>query len=194
MPEIKAINTHMTKKTEQTIKSLVTRDYLLDRAGDKFFARGEDYYARDFVEMVFHAPDCVIAKVWGTHPYLVEFGIDENGLSYECTCPAFEDWHICKHIVATGLALIDADKPAHKKGTRLPPKEKPSPDEHFPNIADWVLDGWIEIGPNDYSNSYIRAGDEGGMIWEGKRKYPSFEQALEDAEQAIKKWVNENCN
>jgi hypothetical protein len=34
--------------------------------------------------------------------------------------------------------------------------------------------------------------DEGGIIWEGKRNYASIEALLEDAEQSIGKWIEEN--
>ena len=26
----------------------------------------------------------------------------------------------------------------------------------YPNVAGWVLDGWIELGPTDWSGSFIR--------------------------------------
>jgi len=38
----------------------------------------------------------------------------------------------------------------------------------YPNIAYWVeACGWIEIGRDEYSDSFIKALDEGGTIWEG---------------------------
>lgn len=39
-------------------------------------------------------------------------------------------------------------------------------DEQYPNIAWWVQDGRIEIGRDEYSDSFIRVIDEGGLIWE----------------------------
>ncbi len=43
----------------------------------------------------------------------------------------------------------------------------PSPDSletRYPNIVAWVQDGWIEIGRDDYSRSFVRALDIGGMV------------------------------
>jgi len=62
----------------------------------------------------------------------------------------------------------------------------------YPNIARWVLDGWIEIGNESYSDSFVRAFDEGGTVWEGKRKYPTLEDALQDLDRGIGKWFEEN--
>jgi hypothetical protein len=64
-------------------------------------------------------------------------------------------------------------------------------DEQYPNIARWVRGGRIEIGQNDYSRSFIRVFDEGGMIWEGKESYPNVAEALADADEAIGRWANE---
>lgn len=64
-------------------------------------------------------------------------------------------------------------------------------DEQYPNIALWVQDGWIEIGQDDYSRSFVRVLDEGGMIWEGKESYPNVADALADADVAIGRWANE---
>ncbi len=45
----------------------------------------------------------------------------------------------------------------------------------YPNIAAWTESyGWIEIGQDEYSKSFIRVLDEGGMAWDGKPDYKSF--------------------
>ena len=42
-------------------------------------------------------------------------------------------------------------------------------DTTYPTIARWVLEyGWIEIGHDDMSRSFVRALDEGGLVWEGQ--------------------------
>jgi hypothetical protein len=63
-------------------------------------------------------------------------------------------------------------------------------DEQYPNIADWVQDNWIEIGQGEYSRSFIRVLDTGGLVWEGKESYPTIAEALADADAAIDRWVN----
>jgi hypothetical protein len=64
--------------------------------------------------------------------------------------------------------------------------------EAYPNIATWTESyGWIEIGHDDYSQSFIRVLDEGGMVWEGKSNYESLDDALMDLEAALEKIVND---
>lgn len=48
----------------------------------------------------------------------------------------------------------------------------------YPNIADWVADGTIEIGRAEWGHALIRVYDEGGTIWEGKRTYAIIDEAL----------------
>ena len=44
-----------------------------------------------------------------------------------------------------------------------------SSDATYPTVARWVKDfGWLEIGQEHMSRSFIRALDEGGMVWEGQ--------------------------
>jgi len=65
-------------------------------------------------------------------------------------------------------------------------------DERFPHIADWVLgDGYIEIGRDEYSRSLVRVLDQGGMHWEGKTRYASVEELLQDLEMALAKILEE---
>ena len=42
----------------------------------------------------------------------------------------------------------------------------------YPNVNRFVFErGWIEIGADEYSLSFIRALDPGGLVWEGKEVY-----------------------
>jgi hypothetical protein len=42
-------------------------------------------------------------------------------------------------------------------------------DATYPTVARRVMEyGWIEIGQDHMSRSFIRALDEGGMVWEGR--------------------------
>jgi len=69
---------------------------------------------------------------------------------------------------------------------------KISVEEAFPNIARWLDKfGWIELGQDDYSRSFIRVLDQGGMVWEGKDQYKSLDHALRALEKALGKWVEE---
>ena len=59
----------------------------------------------------------------------------------------------------------------------------------YPHVARWVQDfGWIEIGQDDFNRSMVRALDIGGLIWEGKSRYATLDEALRDLEQALAVW------
>jgi hypothetical protein len=63
---------------------------------------------------------------------------------------------------------------------------------NYPNIAAWTESyGWIEMGQDDYSQSFVRALDMGGMVWEGKSKYKTVDAALDDLEAALEKIIEE---
>jgi hypothetical protein len=60
----------------------------------------------------------------------------------------------------------------------------------YPYIARWVrAHGWIELGSDDYSPSFVRALDIGGMIWEGLDHYPTLDEALQALERALAEWM-----
>jgi hypothetical protein len=63
----------------------------------------------------------------------------------------------------------------------------------FPNIAAWVEgQGRIEIGPDGFTDVFIRALDEGGVIWESDAEYEGLDDALLDLESGLGKWIEEN--
>ena len=69
----------------------------------------------------------------------------------------------------------------------------PSFEESYPSISAWVSGGgWVEIGDEAQTGSFVRALDEGGMIWEGAKKYKSVDEALQVLERGIAKWTDEN--
>jgi hypothetical protein len=62
----------------------------------------------------------------------------------------------------------------------------------YPNVAAWVQDGWIEIGRDDFSSSFVRVLDIGGLVWEGEASYPTVHAALMALDAAIASWLAEN--
>ena len=59
-------------------------------------------------------------------------------------------------------------------------------DVSFPNITLWVQGcGTVEMGNNSSSDSFVRALDEGGMVWSGKSRYKTLDEALHDLESAL---------
>ena len=80
-----------------------------------------------------------------------------------------------------------------KKRSRGLQSESPSFEDSYPNITAWVSDGgWVEIGYESYTGSFIRALDEGGMIWEGVSRYESLDYALKALDQGIADWMAEH--
>jgi hypothetical protein len=66
-------------------------------------------------------------------------------------------------------------------------------EDTYPHIASWVKDhGWVEIGQDDYSQTFVRALDIGGMIWEGKHRYATLDEALQALEAGISAWMQQN--
>jgi len=64
--------------------------------------------------------------------------------------------------------------------------------QHYPTIDRFIFEhGWIEIGSDEYSTSFIRALDPGGMVWEGKQFYDTLEDALADLERGLAQWLKE---
>ena len=102
------------------------------------------------------------------------------------------DYGFCKHAVALGLYLIKAPPPIDKKRTKSRTAESDSFTEKYPNIAGWIKDGWIEIGRNGYSTSIIRVLDEGGLVWEGGTRHRSMDEIMQEAENAIADWTENN--
>jgi hypothetical protein len=67
-------------------------------------------------------------------------------------------------------------------------------EEAYPNIAHFVeAMGYIVIGHDDDSplTSFIQAMDPGGMVWEGKDAYKTLDEAFQDLEQGLERWMRE---
>jgi len=65
----------------------------------------------------------------------------------------------------------------------------------YPSIAKWVDGyGWIEMGddlPGIPQRSFIRALDEGGVIWAGEPTYRTVDDALRALDEALGTWMRE---
>ncbi len=171
-----------------TLQSFLSSKYLRETAGPKVYTRGADYYEKECVNLLYHAPDEAVAEVEGSQTYRVELKRTTKGLEADCTCPAMSDYSFCKHAVAFGLFLIDAPPPSDRKNAKSRKSEPDGFAKKYPNIAGWIADGWIEIGRDGYSTSMIRVLNEGGTVWEGGTRHRSIDKMLEEAEHAIIKW------
>lgn len=94
-------------------------DALRDLAGEKAFARGEAYFRGGQVEILTLEPASVVAQVTGTEDYRTVLSGRGKKIGGECSCPAFEDWGFCKHMVAVALAANAAggDRETQGAGT-----------------------------------------------------------------------------
>lgn len=64
----------------------------------------------------------------------------------------------------------------------------------YPIINRFVFErGWIEVGSDEYSLSFIRALDPGGLVWEGKQFYDTLDDALADLERGLAQWLKETA-
>src|SRR5438105_14613576 len=76
-------------------------------------------------------------------------------------------------------------------------KASPIPDPFaasYPHITAWVRqeEGWIEVGQDDFSSSFVRAVYGGGLAWEGEPSYPSMDAALLALDAGIADWLRQN--
>ena len=63
----------------------------------------------------------------------------------------------------------------------------------YPNIVTFINSGGeLSIGYIREMNAVAFACDEGGTIWEGNSSYETFDDLLADAEEGIKKWIDQN--
>jgi len=92
-------------------------------AGDKVFARGAEYHRDGLVQILALEPGRVLAQVAGNEVYRTVVTDDGTQIGGECSCPAFEDWDFCKHIVAAALAANasagDPDAEGHGALSRI---------------------------------------------------------------------------
>lgn len=85
-------------------------------AGEKVFARGEAYHRDGQVAILAIERARVLALVTGTEEYRTVVAGGGADIGGECSCPAFDDWGFCKHMVAVALAANDVDEDAPEMG------------------------------------------------------------------------------
>jgi uncharacterized Zn finger protein len=74
-------------------------------AGNKVFARGQDYFEARQVEILAIEPKQILAQVTGTEDYRTTLTGRGKAIGGACSCPAFGDWGFCKHMVAVALTV-----------------------------------------------------------------------------------------
>ncbi|GAB4139252.1 MAG: hypothetical protein Fur0046_14300 [Cyanobacteria bacterium J069] len=72
------------------------------------------------------------------------------------------------------------------------PKNK-TLDEKYPHLSRFLdVQGWVEIGQDEYSSSFVRALDPGGLIFEGQNTYATLDDALADLNAGVQAYMEEN--
>ena len=62
----------------------------------------------------------------------------------------------------------------------------------YPHLWRWVTEfGTVEIGHCHQTRSFIRVLDEGGIVWKGRRSYPTLDAALADAAMGVSRWMKD---
>lgn len=61
----------------------------------------------------------------------------------------------------------------------------------YPQLDLWLKErGWVEIGADENSDSWIRIIDEGGLVWESEEK--SLNKSLKSVELFLKSYMEED--
>ena len=84
----------------------LTERLLLEEAGDLSFERGQDYVK--YVVGLRVTGKRAHASIQAKRVYQVELDWAQKDIRCLCTCPFFDQGFFCKHLVAVGLAAIDA--------------------------------------------------------------------------------------
>jgi uncharacterized Zn finger protein len=82
----------------------------LRRLAGSAFTRGEAYHRDGRVEILAIEPRRVLAQVAGTEDCRVNLLGKGETVKGECSCPAFDDYGFCKHMVAAALAANESDR------------------------------------------------------------------------------------
>ena len=92
----------------------------------------------------------------------------------------------------SGTAADTTANRVHVQPKRAEERSQQQPmtfDQSYPHIAKWVRGyGWIEWGDDLFPlerPSCIRALDEGGLIWAGKDRYPTLDDALHEPNRQV---------
>lgn len=94
----------MSADDARNVTAAVSPARLRRVAGDRFFGRGEAYFAQGAVRSLRPSDGGVKAAVQGTRRYRVHLWMEDGDLGYDCSCPVGRDGAFCKHCVAVGLA------------------------------------------------------------------------------------------
>lgn len=84
----------------------------------------------------------------GTAPYSVALRWSDDGFTGQCTCPHFADGNFCKHLVALGLAVVNAALPNDRSTDREGAASEshsgaPGIDDYLDSLSPAELKKWV---------------------------------------------------
>jgi uncharacterized Zn finger protein len=92
------------RKPDESMK--LTHDQISALIEERYIERGRAYVEAGLLELTEVTPARVTARCAGTKVYRVTLTLKGKRLSGDCTCPAFDEFGPCKHMAATGLAVM----------------------------------------------------------------------------------------
>lgn len=95
----------------KSLKALLTASRIRALASSLTIKRGQDYYARGYVQSLSSTSTGIRAYILGQRTYKVELSAVGKALEYDCTCPMGEQGDFCKHCVATAIAFLNDPPP-----------------------------------------------------------------------------------
>ncbi|MCP9496853.1 MAG: SWIM zinc finger family protein [Pyrinomonadaceae bacterium MAG19_C2-C3] len=93
--------------SDNLLNALRDNGRLRELAGEKFYGRGERYFADGAVRSLVTHAGKLGARVEGTEDYTVVLWSEAGTLRFSCSCPVGEDDLFCKHCVAVALCYVD---------------------------------------------------------------------------------------
>src|ERR1700722_17579419 len=100
---------------------------------EPYFTRGRQYLKDGLIDFKKIEDAKVTARAAGSFLYEITLIPKNNKLSGTCSCPAFSDFGPCKHIAATGLALIK-----HNQGGYRPSKQYQESQQRHDLISEFL--------------------------------------------------------
>ncbi|WP_395463205.1 SWIM zinc finger domain-containing protein [Wolbachia endosymbiont of Cantharis cryptica] len=85
---------------------------------ESYLSSGRGYFNKGKVQIVSVNESQAKSKVVGSNVYRITLKHDGPFLSGKCSCPAFVYFGPCKHIAATGFALIELDRKEYRLSVR----------------------------------------------------------------------------
>lgn len=123
-----------------------------------------------------------IIEFWSVHG----LGDDEDGSEVLAEAPSSSKKTGARRGAAKGRQAKAGPLSKHARGNSI--------EQLWPVLAGWVRErGWIEIGRAEGSNSFIRVLDQGGLIWAGKSRHRSLDDAFDEAEKALGTWLEQDA-